>query len=157
MVEARRARGGRRSRIETPVGPPSGNCFGVKRSTDRILTTHTGSLPRPGELRALVRRAQAQPLSDAERETLQVGIRSAVADVVRRQVEVGLDVIDDGEASKTSFFDYIGSRLGGLERRPGALKLHRLHAWGPAAGLVRPREARQTYLDDPDAPGHYRS
>jgi 5-methyltetrahydropteroyltriglutamate--homocysteine methyltransferase len=105
----------------------------------------------------MVRRAQVQAPSASERETLQVGIRSAVADLVARQLEVGLDLIDDGEASKTSFFDYINSRLGGLERRPGALKLHRLHPWSPAAGLVRPREARNTYLEDPEAPGHYRS
>ena len=129
----------------------------MKRGIERILTTHTGSLPRPAELRALVRRGQVETLPVAEREKLQDGIRSAVAHVVRRQLEVGLDVVDDGEASKTSFFDYIGSRLGGLERRPGALKLHRLRPWSPAAGLVRPRQARQTYLEDPDAPGHYRS
>jgi len=129
----------------------------VKRSTERILTTHTGSLPRPTELRALLRRGQLETLPVAERERLQDEIRSAVAHGVRRQLEVGLDVVDDGEASKTSFFDYIGSRLGGLERRPGALKLHRLRPWSPAAGLVRPRQARQTYLEDQDAPGHYRS
>ena len=68
----------------------------MKRSTDRILSTHTGSLPRPGDLRARVRRAQLQALSLSEREKLQVGIRSAVADLVARQLEVGLDLVDDG-------------------------------------------------------------
>jgi len=96
-------------------------------------------------------------LSASERDILQTEIRGAVGDLVRHQLEVGLDIVDDGEASKTSFFDYIGARLGGLDRRPGALKLHRVQAWSPAAGLVRPRAARQTYLEDPEAPGHYRS
>src|SRR3954451_5182989 len=98
MGEARRASRGRRTRIAASVGPPDRNCSSVKRSTDKILTTHTGSLPRPSDLRALVRRSQVPALSTAEREALQVGIRSAVDDSVRRQLEVGLDVIDDGEA-----------------------------------------------------------
>jgi 5-methyltetrahydropteroyltriglutamate--homocysteine methyltransferase len=105
----------------------------------------------------MVRRAQTEELSVAERDTLRAEARRAVADVVQRQLQVGLDIVDDGEASKTGFFDYIAGRLGGLERRPGALKLHRLHPWSPAAGLVRPREARHTYLEEPDWPGHYRS
>jgi 5-methyltetrahydropteroyltriglutamate--homocysteine methyltransferase len=129
----------------------------MQRSNERILTTHTGALRKPADLRALLVRRQSEKLSDAERGALQTGVRSAVADVVERQLAVGLDVVDDGEASKTSFFDYVGTRLGGLERRPGALKLHRLRPWSPESGLVRSREARNTYLEMSDAPGHYRS
>ena len=129
----------------------------MKRSTERILTTHTGSLQKPADLRALLSRRQAEELSAGDRETLQRRTRAAVAETVRRQLEVGLDIIDDGEVSKTSFFDYIGARLGGLARRPGALKLHHLPPWNVEAGLVRPREARTTYLESAEAPGHYRS
>ncbi len=129
----------------------------MQRSTERILTTHTGALRKPADLRALLVRRQTEALSDSERDTLQHGMRSAVAEIVERQLEVGLDIVDDGEASKTSFFDYVGTRLGGLERRPGALKLHRLRPWSIESGLVRSREARDTYLEMSEAPGHYRS
>ena len=78
----------------------------MKRSADRILTTHAGSLPRPGDLRETMRAGDA---ADAAR------IRSAVADVVDRQLAVGLDVVDDGEMSKPSFVTYVQARLGGFE------------------------------------------
>ncbi|MBV9582625.1 MAG: cobalamin-independent methionine synthase II family protein [Chloroflexi bacterium] len=130
----------------------------MQRSTDRILTTHTGALRKPADLRPLLaRRLEGDQLSASERDTVQHGVKQAVAEVVRRQLEVGLDVIDDGEMSKTSFFDYVGARLGGLERRPGALKLHRLPPWSVEAGLIRSREARDTYRALEDVPGHYRS
>ena len=104
--------------------PPSGNIArergpGMKRSTDRILTTHTGSIPRPPELLALSR-AQLGPPKDpalyAER------LRQAVADVVRRQVEVGIDIVDDGEFGKESWGAYILARVSGFERRPDQLR-----------------------------------
>jgi len=129
----------------------------VKRSTERILTTHTGSLRKPAELRALLGKRQTEALSAEERQTLDRGVRRAVRDVVQRQRDVGLDIIDDGEVGKTTFFDYVGTRLGGLERRPGALKLHRLPPWTVDSGLVRSREKRDTYLELPEAVGHYRS
>jgi 5-methyltetrahydropteroyltriglutamate--homocysteine methyltransferase len=130
----------------------------MKRSTNRILTTHTGALRKPADLRLLLaRRLQGEVLDASDRDSLQRGVKDGVAEVVRRQLEVGLDVVDDGEVSKTSFFDYVGARLGGLERRPGALKLHRLPAWRVDAGLIRSREERDTYHDLEDAPGHYRS
>jgi 5-methyltetrahydropteroyltriglutamate--homocysteine methyltransferase len=65
----------------------------MKRSLNRILTTHVGSLPRPDDLLALYRRGA----SDGE---LGPRLRSAVADVVRRQTAAGLDVVNDGEFGK---------------------------------------------------------
>jgi 5-methyltetrahydropteroyltriglutamate--homocysteine methyltransferase len=103
---------------------PSGNIGrergpGMKRSTDRILTTHTGSIPRPPELLALSS-AQLGPPKDpalyAER------LRQAVADVVRRQVEIGIDIVDDGEFGKESWGAYILARVSGFERRPDQLR-----------------------------------
>ena len=85
----------------------------MKRSVDRILTTHAGSLPRPADLLAM---DPADPGHGAR-------VRGAVADVVRRQVEVGLDVVTDGEMSKPSFITYVTERLSGFERsrEPGAV------------------------------------
>jgi 5-methyltetrahydropteroyltriglutamate--homocysteine methyltransferase len=84
----------------------------MKTSTERILTTHVGSIPRPESVRSLLRaRLAGQRIDEAE---LAARATEAVADVVRRQGEVGLDVISDGEMSKTSFLGYTDSRLSGF-------------------------------------------
>jgi len=83
----------------------------MKRSTDRVLTTHAGSLPRPDDVLAM--------LSAGEKgERFEARVRAAVAEIVKQQVDHGLDVIDDGEVSKPSFVTYATERLGGLELRP---------------------------------------
>jgi len=85
----------------------------MKLSTDRILTTHTGSLPRPSDLVALLNEKELgagyDPAAYARR------VRQAIADIVRRQAEVGIDIVDDGEHSKVSWMAYARARLGGLE------------------------------------------
>jgi 5-methyltetrahydropteroyltriglutamate--homocysteine methyltransferase len=86
------------------------------RSDGRIRMTHQGTLPRPDDLRALVRARGIGETYDADE--LAQGLSAAVADVVRRQVEIGLDSINDGEQSKTSFSDYVTTRLGGLAPTP---------------------------------------
>ena len=76
----------------------------MKHSGDRILTTHAGSLPRPHELLDLVKSGDGAALehgSNAQR------VRSAVSEIVRRQAELGVDVMDDGEYGKPSFVSYI--------------------------------------------------
>jgi 5-methyltetrahydropteroyltriglutamate--homocysteine methyltransferase len=84
----------------------------MKRSTERFLTTHTGSLPRPDDLvRMMFAREEGVPV---DRAALAARIRSGVADVVRKQTEVGLDVINDGELSKPSYATYIKDRLHGF-------------------------------------------
>ena len=89
----------------------------MQRSTDRIRTTHVGSLARPSALLDLMKAAAAgQQVDPAERA---VAERLAVADVVARQRSAGLDVVSDGEQTKTGFFAYIGERLSGFEPRPG--------------------------------------
>jgi len=85
----------------------------MKRSTDRILTTHVGSLPRPYALQQLLQRKDRGARYD-EQEFARL-VRDAVRDAVRRQVEVGIDIISDGEMSKTSFTNYVRQRLAGLE------------------------------------------
>ena len=86
------------------------------RSTDRIRTTHAGSLPRPDDLRAMViARATGQACDE---EALASRLRGAVADVVRKQLACGLDSVNDGELSKTNFTNYVRERLSGFETRP---------------------------------------
>jgi 5-methyltetrahydropteroyltriglutamate--homocysteine methyltransferase len=84
----------------------------MKTSTDRILTTHVGSLPRPAALRELlVKKDQGQPHDKAELSRL---TKDAVAGIVRRQAEVGVDIVDDGEMSKPGYSTYIADRLSGF-------------------------------------------
>src|SRR5262245_46916041 len=91
----------------------------MKRSTERFLTTHTGSLPRPDDLiKIMFAKEEGLPI---ERAALEARIRSAVAEVVSRQVEAGLDVIDDGEVSKPSYATYPKDRLAGFDGASQAL------------------------------------
>ncbi len=85
----------------------------MKRSTERILTTHVGSLARPTELLDVLKERENGRPYDADELDRQ--ITAAVADRVRRQVEAGVDVVTDGEMSKTSFLDYVKDRLAGFE------------------------------------------
>ncbi len=84
----------------------------MKRSTDRILTTHAGSLPRPPDLLNLIQSGGPNTLDQAANAAR---LRQAVGEIVRRQAELGIDVIDDGEYGKPSFVSYINERLGGYE------------------------------------------
>src|SRR5918912_2961157 len=84
----------------------------MKRSDQRILTTHCGSLPRPEPLVALLAARDLRQPVDAQ--LLAQTISDSVATVVRQQAATGLDVIGDGEHSKTSFSSYVAARLGGL-------------------------------------------
>ena len=83
------------------------------RSTERILTTHTGSLPRQGEIADLLISRERGEAFDAER--MESVSREAVAECVDRQLGVGLDIINDGEQSKPSYATYIIDRLSGFE------------------------------------------
>ena len=84
----------------------------MKHSTDRFLTTHTGSLPRPDDLiRAMFAREEGVPIDAV---ALEQKVAGAVAAVVRKQHDAGIDWIDDGEMSKPSYATYIKDRLGGF-------------------------------------------
>jgi 5-methyltetrahydropteroyltriglutamate--homocysteine methyltransferase len=71
----------------------------MKTSTERILTTHTGSLPRPAGL-------------DDRHD--QQAVRAAVEETVRRQLDAGVDIVNDGEVSKPSYATYVTERLSGF-------------------------------------------
>jgi len=84
----------------------------VKRSTDRILTTHTGSLPRPKDLLALLQEREEGRLRGEA--ALHDRTRSAVLDIVRKQAETGLSVINDGEQGRADYTIYVKDRLTGF-------------------------------------------
>ncbi|HWG60447.1 MAG TPA: cobalamin-independent methionine synthase II family protein [Streptosporangiaceae bacterium] len=83
----------------------------MKTSTDRILTTHTGSLPRPASL---------DDRGDKE------AVRAAVEETVRRQLEAGVDIVNDGEMSKPSYATYVTERLSGFAGEPVPLAMRGL-------------------------------
>jgi 5-methyltetrahydropteroyltriglutamate--homocysteine methyltransferase len=136
----------------------------MKTSQDRILTTHVGSLPRPPELKqVLVRKDQGEAYDSAELDRL---VRQAVVDIVRRQAQTGVDIVNDGEMSKPGYSTYIADRLSGFgghepakprldtrdhpnflaayERMTGAKVARRAVCIGPVA--VKDREALQKDL-----------
>jgi 5-methyltetrahydropteroyltriglutamate--homocysteine methyltransferase len=84
----------------------------MKHSVDRILTTHAGSLPRPPDLLELVNSGDSAAFDQGSNTQR---LHFAVSEIVRRQAELGIDVIDDGEYGKPSFVSYINERLGGYE------------------------------------------
>ena len=108
----------------------------MKRSTERILTTHVGSLARSDSLTPLLLlREEGHPY---DRNQLAKLVRESVAEVVRKQVEAGIDIVTDGEQGKSGFFSYVIERFNGFERKPAP------------PGAVRPRAAGREYLSFPD-------
>jgi 5-methyltetrahydropteroyltriglutamate--homocysteine methyltransferase len=113
----------------------------VQRSETRFLTTHTGSLIRPDFL-------VAEPAPDADpatRAAYERDLAAAVADVVARQSDIGLSVVNDGEYGKSSWAAYALDRVTGYEIRPDRLK--------PLDWLGRDRERfREFFTDNPEMP-----
>jgi 5-methyltetrahydropteroyltriglutamate--homocysteine methyltransferase len=84
----------------------------MMRSSERFLTTHTGSLPRPDDLiRMMYAKEEGVPI---DRAGLSARVRSAVAEVVKKQADAGIDLINDGELSKPSYATYVKDRLAGF-------------------------------------------
>ena len=118
----------------------------MKRSDERILTTHTGSLPRPdGLVNMGLERARGGDVSDA---TYEAAMAQAVDDIVRKQVDLGVDVIDDGEQSKTGFIAYLNERLAGFEPYPRPEKSV------PFEGSRELRDFPEFYASRPGPGGH---
>jgi len=108
----------------------------MNRSKNRIITTHVGSLPRPLDLLDLMKvRLSGAPY---DQSAYDARVRSAVADIVRQQVDAGIDLVADGEVSKPGFFTYISERLSGFEPRPG---------YGPKM-FARERDAFPEYYEE---------
>ena len=92
----------------------------MKRSTDRILTTHTGSLPRPSDLAGMLDALDTGSPVDAG--AFEARVRGAVAEIVGRQVDAGVDVVSDGEQGKVGYSTYVRHRLTGFDGQSGAAK-----------------------------------
>ena len=126
----------------------------MKRSIDRILTTHTGSLPLPDVIRrglAAKRRGEAY-----DQAVLDAALTTSIHEIVRRQIEVGVDIVDDGELSKTSWNDYVVHRVSGLEKRLHS-RAHSAIPWNVDRGIVRPRDAGLARSNVEAAPRHFRT
>jgi 5-methyltetrahydropteroyltriglutamate--homocysteine methyltransferase len=88
----------------------------MKRSSERILTTHVGSLPRPADLLTMIQaKEQGLPFDN---DAFAARVRSAVAEVVEKQAAAGIDIVADGEMGRFGFIPYVNERLTGLEPRP---------------------------------------
>jgi 5-methyltetrahydropteroyltriglutamate--homocysteine methyltransferase len=128
----------------------------MRASTERILTTHVGSLPRSEAVTEVLFGREKGTLAD--RPAAAAIIRSAVAEVVRRQVETGVDVVSDGETSKISYATYIADRFAGFggdtPREPGQDLVEfprfmaKLAASGATAKYRRPRCVGEIALKD---------
>src|SRR5882757_3200257 len=85
----------------------------MQRSIGRILTTHTGSLPRPGDLVAML---NAKELGESyDKAAFAARAKRAIAEVVAQQVDTGIDIVGDGEHSKFNWMAYARARLSGLK------------------------------------------
>ena len=126
-------------------------------SIDRILTTHVGSLPRSQAVTEVLFAREREESRDSARDD--AVITAAVAEVVRRQVEVGIDLVSDGEMSKISYATYIARRLSGFDgdtpREPGQDLvefpglLRKLAERGSTAKYRRPRCVGPVSVKDP--------
>jgi 5-methyltetrahydropteroyltriglutamate--homocysteine methyltransferase len=94
----------------------------MHRSSERILTTHIGSLPRPPDLlEMLIAREEGRPFDAV---VYREQVRSAVKEAVAKQAAAGIDILGDGEMGRFGFIPYVNERLSGIEPRPAAKRPH---------------------------------
>jgi 5-methyltetrahydropteroyltriglutamate--homocysteine methyltransferase len=122
----------------------------MKASTDRMLTTHVGSMPRPESIKSLLRaRLAGEAVDDAQ---LAARAADAVAEAVRQQARVGLDVVSDGEMGKTSFLAYADDRLTGFvpigTSDPGIPSSNAGGSWARRIDTRREWRAFRDYYED---------
>ncbi len=98
------------------------------RSTDRVLTMHAGTLPRPADLRERVMaKSRGEAIDEA---AFTKDLQRVIGENVKKQIETGIDSVNDGELSKSSFSNYMKERLGGLETRDADPTAPRMGAIG---------------------------
>lgn len=131
----------------------------MQRSTDRILTTHVGSLPRPEELeRTMLAKLEGQDVDEHKLDEL---AREAVREVVRQQVEAGVDIVSDGEVGKPSYSTYVSDRVAGFGGESGTMVVGDIAEYPETAGSLledpgfshmrRPACVGPLSIADPDA------
>jgi len=126
----------------------------MKRSTERILTTHTGSLPLSPQVRHALGAKRRGEIYD--QTVIDRTLATAIDEVVRRQIEVGIDIVGDGELSKTAWNDYVVHRVRGLERKPRS-RAKSAEPWSVKRGIIRPHDTGLFQRDIDGAPRHYRT
>lgn len=118
----------------------------MHRSTDRILTTHVGSLPRPPALRdLLIRRERGEAIDEAD---FAQQAAAALRRVVTKQLEAGIDIGNNGEQSRTGFQTYVASRMqgfGGASARPPSMDVQAFPDYG---AMLRARRSTTTKIDN---------
>jgi 5-methyltetrahydropteroyltriglutamate--homocysteine methyltransferase len=111
----------------------------MKRSTDHILTTHTGSLPRPADLTLELESLDAGTMPDPAR--FEARVRQAVAEIVKKQIDAGIDVVNDGEQGKVGYSTYVRHRLTGFD---GKAAVPRRADWADFPEAAARAERRST-------------
>ena len=111
----------------------------MKRSTERILTTHTGSLPRPGDLTELLEALDTGTVPEAG--AFDTRVRRAVQEIVKKQIDAGVDVVNDGEQGKVGYSTYVRHRLTGFG---GTASVARRADWGDFPEAAARAERRST-------------
>jgi 5-methyltetrahydropteroyltriglutamate--homocysteine methyltransferase len=118
----------------------------MRRSIDRILTTHAGSLPRPDDLvRMMWDKLDGKPVDDSR---LRARVKEAVAEMVAKQNQAGIDVISDGEMSKPGFSNYVAQRYTGFANRAQFHALDLADAPGVAQKLFDSEGGRHVLLPE---------
>jgi 5-methyltetrahydropteroyltriglutamate--homocysteine methyltransferase len=116
----------------------------MKRSTEHILTTHTGSLPRPPELVPMI---FAKEKGELEDEALfDTAVKRAVADIVTKQVNCGVTVVNDGEQGKVSYANYVQNRLAGFDGPLTVQRLNNADTEFPDFAEIRDRWGKSDYI-----------
>ena len=123
----------------------------MKRSGDRILCTHTGSLPRPADLLAMLEAKEGGTLADPAAFDARVG--EAVTAVVKQQLDLGIDVINDGELGKVDYSTYIKERLTGFEGETTAAPASREAALFPGYWATRGNGIGMPFIRRPSCSG----
>jgi 5-methyltetrahydropteroyltriglutamate--homocysteine methyltransferase len=118
----------------------------MKRSSERILTTHTGSLPRPDDLVTMLYAKEKGELPN--QATFAARLQAATVEIVRKQIECGVDIVNDGEAGKVGYSTYVKDRLTGFEGEASPLAIadleqfpeysQRLFQGTPIENMLRP-------------------
>ena len=114
----------------------------MKRSNERILTTHTGSLPRTAKVVELLLAEQKNP--GARKAELDAAVREAIAHVVQKQIECGIDIINDGEQGRTDYTVHVLDRLAGFAaraRRRSAPAMRNSRNWRNCSRISPPRSS----------------
>jgi 5-methyltetrahydropteroyltriglutamate--homocysteine methyltransferase len=120
----------------------------MKRSTDRILTTHTGSLPRP----AALEKAMLDKLEDKDVGPLDELVEEGISETIARQKAAGVDIINDGEVGKPGYSTYVAERLEGFSGRSDPFAISDFAEYPEAAGVLM-ADPGFTHLRNPACTG----